>query len=579
MANEAQREKRRAKRARKREAVRSGLVTQNHGGPHKAKQGAAEGKFSHYRTPHQAKQKITTELIRVGGNSSQTRIVKAILHQVMEPATAYSVRLSVPGFVASLGTALAKTISTETIDWTKAPAVQPDWNPMLPRDGGAIELLGDVGHQPVVLLRDPVVSHIVRTFRPVGTAVAYYDIETAFLTKQSQAFSPNPQGYHFQLEQGTEQELPLSVAYHRSGWVPYGEKVVCGQCRERVIWIDASPAKPAVIHVSLVSENAILIGNHISLDVRRYNNENTYTSTSSVPFSVSVPVSGGNSTFANLNVLFSGYYSIRLDGASILNRSEIEIVNCSVSISTEYAYKHVTSRGMLDKTETVNEVRVNGSSMLITNTAPTLVRGGTVYGLQISGMEPWYEFFTEITKISDANVECKYTGDWAYGMYTFVKPQGDSPLSLEPAFSRFGDSGKFLPMFRPFRPTGAVVALVVPPTNANETFDSAQFTMQVVRSFEFTTTDQFFDIKAASVSSESFDMFVRELGKVPNFFENKYHWSDITRLIEKAARFATEWAPTLGAVGQGVLGVAHFIDDQRQRRENMRILRRAPGLD
>jgi hypothetical protein len=531
---------------------------------------------------HKTQQRLVNarELSLVPNGKSSVDGLKRLLHQTMEPATALLLRMPVPGFATTMGTALAKTIDVETINWSTIPTLVRDYDPQIPTSGGAVSLLGNNLHQPVVLLRDPVVAYIIRTVRPIAdTQPSQYVGQHGFVLKPESLL---PGGFHFYLDETASQNLVLTKLTHTQGWKPYGSSTVAGQVQNsRVIWLDASPTAngSGTVRVDIRASSAFTLGD-ITLEVVRHSDGENSVVFLANPF----PTAGSNTiSSASVIITYSGYYSFHINGGQKLNTTEVELVEFAVTVRTQFAYNHVVMESLVNKERIIDQLRVNGASMLLTNSVPKINLGGTCYGLQITGEQPWYTYFSELKIISNANTNQKYTGDWGVGMYTYVKPQGASPLQLEDVYRRpSGDPvTNPLPMFRPFRGTGAVVALIVPPAVEQGTaqFATSQFTLQVVRAIEYTTRDQFFQVEPPELSPSVYDAYAAQLGMMPQFYENKFHWTDITNFIGRAAATLTAWSPHLSLAGQGILGAAKFIDTLAKNHEHGGPLRRTPGPD
>lgn len=495
-----------------------------------------------------------------------------LLHQAMEPATCLLARLPVPGFMSSLGTALAKTVDTYTLEWSRAQEIPVNQSSRLSNKGGWTPIQDDLTIEPLILLRDPVVSHITRSLypEPTGNAEATYNMDCVFegVNNGSDAsdaiFGP-----------GLDHQLPISHFTFREGdWRPYGDSCPAGQVGDRrVIWLDASDVNSSVTEFSFTPTDPgqtsytidklkellrVVLYKHTAEDLKE-------------PVGSWKPTHTGENDWPlrfQADILSSGYYSFEILG---LNRAEtggdhwdngpigMDFVSAHCTTYSLTCFHHVMAPSVQNKQEIIKQARVNGSSVLVQNTAAELARGGTVYAVQATGERPWYNQLSGVRDISVANLTERYVGDWAKGIYAYVKPQGVTPNSLdtvwESAESNVTSVG-FMPMFRPFRNLGYVIIQIAPPTaQPSAGYTASTATIHVVRALEFVTLDQFFDVEPANIHPAVYDEFAYSLSHAKQFYENPLHMAALMSYIRGAAGVATR----VGAGIKTAMAVAEIV--------------------
>jgi hypothetical protein len=483
--------------------------------------------------------------------------VNALLHQTMEPVSAHLARLPVVGFMPTIGTALARTVDTYSRDFSGYTSVNPSLASHLTDRNGRYSIQNDLGVEPIILLRDPVVSHIQRTIQKLGSGDPKYKFEFAFIGND--VINPDDQnvGALCALRTDCTVYLPVAAMTHISGPRCYGDTCPGGAVGgTRVFWADANGDSSVVGETKLIisltigdpAPGAYPTAANLKAALRHHHSITKSEVVGGTDFESSVP---GTYT-ATVYVLSSGYHSIEItptgngwspaeDSASFLLTS----ISCTLQVRAETTFQHVMPEALIGKEDIVRKARVNGSSVLIQNTSAEQARGGTVYATQIVGDVPWYEMLLDPRSISNANPVTRYVGDWAKGFYGYVKPQGTSPMEMLDVWDDLDSPVDHLhqPLFRPFNNIGTVVVLIQPPSPLEGTFSPTQYTLHVVRAYEFTSTDQFFDVEPPFIPVEDYDSYVQALSTMPQFYENPLHLAAIGTLIARAAGLVVKYGP------------------------------------
>jgi hypothetical protein len=458
----------------------------------------------------------------------------ALVQQVMDPLTARVCRLALPDDTTAHGTAITRLINKQQYTWSvdRKPAVATDFPyPEIPSTvgGGATPLLTDERDFPVILLRDSIVRYITREKRPLTVPQQ---------STYSVLFSAPP------LYQVTTvpQVLPISYLTPVMGWQAYGDRCPGGSVgTDRVFWLDACVDLPAVIGMTI---NMIASGTAtLKASLMRHTSLTSKSEVGSLTIVNTVP-----NSFSS--VIYSGYYSIVLTSASLTVFSSS---NITLTVSTNSVYRHHMPPHVFDHGKSIDYTRILGASLLLTNTAPDWQRGGTVTGAQVNGDVMWYEYLADPTLIYDVNLKLQQTNDYKNGMYTYFKPtateeRAGGPFGLLKVFEHVAESTELLPNFKPFEQEGFVICRISPPAPvalANPDIASAAVFLTVTTLMEFVTTDQFFDVETPFNTPMEYFEFLRVLREAPQFFDNPFHFSDITKFIGKALGFIEKHGPSV----------------------------------
>lgn len=515
---------------------------------------------------------------------------QALLHQTMEPVSALPARIPATAFMQPVGTALARTVVTTSSDYSEYSNVNALLASHLADRNGIYALQDRLEIEPFVVLRDPVVSHIVRTF-PDGILVSPPTYQALFGFEGMVGSAKSEQGPIIQktglfgISALTTVPIPLSSLVHMSGSACYGDTVACGQVGDaRVVWLDC-PARVAgflptqvQVRMEISTDQEEPSDNGPTIRIWRHTSEHT-----------KVAVGGGNMDVTDdpytyetvLSLVGSGYYSFELVFPIQFGAPSNTNVNwvctelaMSFIIRSSTTFKHVTPPALTGKEDIVRKARVNGASLLLQNTSALQAQGGTVYAAQLASEVPWYDAIRNPEVISSLNPNSRYVGRWEKGFYGYCKPQGSTPLDLEDVWADLDDpiEHTHMPMFKPFRNMGTVVVMVDAPAPLGGTFSPTVYTAHFVRIYEFITNDQFFDVETCTIPIRDFDEYIELLGPMPQFYENPLHLAAIATLLAQAASLVVRYGPAAVSLAK-----AFFVGRDLYRKN--RIRGRAPSLD
>ena len=189
--------------------------------------------------------------IRTAPQKTPSSALTAMMHQTMEPVSAALVRLPIVGFMPTVGTALARTVDTYSRDYSKYTTVTQGLDSTLSDRNGLYPIQNDLGVEPVVLLRDPVVSHIERVIletQPGGIG-SKYSVDNGFVGTRT---SVGGEGIHevpclFFAQAGVCVKVPLTGMTHVENEPCYGPFVPSGVTgQDSIVWLDCPDRKSVV---------------------------------------------------------------------------------------------------------------------------------------------------------------------------------------------------------------------------------------------------------------------------------------------------------------------------------------------
>lgn len=469
--------------------------------------------------------------------------VTALLEQTMDPISAQLVRMVLPGDVTTLGTALARTSSQSTVEWYSNGSdgwVQPS---LYSSGGSQTPLMNSPGSFYATLLRDPVVRAITRSDMKEGAAQPSYELEFGFPYDRLNSI--------FVLQRTTPLPIPVSGMVHVEGTPVYGEWVPGGVHEgRRVIWLDASPDSGTIITLQLSVEN----DSEDAKDRLRFTVFNEHPQGRTVDFSQLLLQSAdlANGYGRAITITASGYYSFEielLDKVDDTYAPQISAFSMFYDSESLISFcRHHPTAGLTNKKDTVVNGRTLGASMLLSNVAPVVKRGGSVTLAQTSAVVPWYQYWSNDERLDTVNVQARDVLNWENGAYTYIKPQGSNPFQMHSIFECNDCLNtklhRPLPMFEPFGDHGQVVIRIDPPIESIES-ETANLRIVLATALEFTTDDQFYNVVVSQLSSEDHDEFVAALRLMPQFYDNPIHLAAIASLIRAAASTVVEWGPRI----------------------------------
>lgn len=474
----------------------------------------------------------------VAANRRDALVVNCLLRQCLDPTNATLTRLQTLGSsLQSVGTALAKNFWAQTVDFSLFPTVQLS---RITYKGLVSPLFQTDNYQAFFLLRDPVVSHIIPTVRPL-VAGAVPDCVYSALS----VTTVNKGSGTGQINLGTGSRVAIPLDFQDATWVSgpkaYGEFIVSARnaLSGSAFWIDAGLAaeNASATVVLTFTEPANLTTSVLHFTATRLLADDAEEEVAAIiDHSLSQPHS------ISLTLQESGYYKFGIFMTNVGLSAVISDVKITITQRASYASVHYVQESYLNRS-TVEGVRVLGASMLLSNICPEISKQGEIYAAVSPDSIPWFSYLGDMDKhVFRRSATGRAQFAWATGLYAIAKPQNRD--SLELTDSAFSVDGVSLSAFRPFRDLGTVCALVERPAVSVAGSGSPAVTnLMVTRAIEFTTESQMYDTRPATMSTEAYEEFITALRSADCFYENPFHWSDIGNFIRRAANAVMTYGP------------------------------------
>lgn len=331
--------------------------------------------------------------------------------------------------------------------------------------------------------------------------------------------------------------LPVECLVAQSTIQPHGPALFTGYLQshpsERFIWCDTDCG--LTVHLN----NALIASAAIRVVINKYS-KGVY-----LPEFGAANINTGEqaTTYA---VTTSGYYSVvlRWQGSVIPAGYTADLL---LQLGEKGTMCHHTLPNLFDNLASVQGVRMNGLSIMYTNTSSDLNNSGRVAGLQAPQSADWMTYaFGGFDSVSSALGAT--TMDVKKGMYGFLKPTQPDDYNIKGSFDY--DLVQRVPVGCTFKLECDSDYLVVYPeiniAGGRDGYWSLAYTI------EYLTTDVFREIEHAECPVASYESAIQALVSIPQWHENKTHFKDIVKKIKDfASKVATQfqrYAPIVSGV-------------------------------
>lgn len=483
------------------------------------------------------------------------------LGQFMDPLNYEPIRLPDILSASSVGTASAVLSEVLQYSWPTTAPIPSQWPIVYDQPAaGTTNLVDNVEHRLFIVTRDPVVSAIYMNPAPYNGAVP-----STYLGGVVNSVTILPWGTDPVLivRNGPDTELDIDGMILVSGQDRYGGYTPAGTDGGRkFVWLDGTPANPCTVTfggvVSLGGTNIGYVGKSVTLIC--YVHTSAGERSEIYRTSAALPARGTLFNTGNISIQVSGYFSFAVNVVGV-DAIDGELV---VQTPTMWYYptavwtmKHQVHPDLLSAGAIVENVRILGSTMLISNSTAEFFKSGTVYARQMDQEELWFADTGKPESFSTANVQLNYDGPLSKGIYAVVKPQGQGALSLVPTVVRPGPrsttDASIQLNYRPFAFAGAVAILLCPTTPYAATNSSqANMTIHTIRGMEYTTNSQLVKIQRTALSRAEYDQILDGLSVMNQFYENPLHLRDIKSAIARAGNWLWGNRSAIGGIAAGI---------------------------
>lgn len=315
-------------------------------------------------------------------------------------------------------------------------------------------------------------------------------------------------------------------------WAPHGPIVYCGVSNAndnfRFFWCEANTA---------INMNAICASTDTDYElwmlVYRLNGSNCdYYEGDALPLST-------DSQTWSVTVLKAGYYAVALGmqeaaEASVggnIQEQIVEITQLGFSNNKD-VWCHLALGGYSDLQASIDGIRINGASLMYTNTAAPIYRSGTVTGYQIPARENWYDYVQRLSELQSNKKAI--TIEAQNGMYGFLKSMAAEDFELRRNLKN-DNMGNVIDCVYKIFPDSAPIVIYASISDVNGRAGYWTYTAAV----EFPTESTWFDVSTERVGPRVFSEAQEMVRETPQFYTNAGHLSGILSKIGNGVKSIT----------------------------------------
>jgi len=242
-----------------------------------------------------------------------------------------------------------------------------------------------------------------------------------------------------------------------------------------------------------------------------------------------------------VTVTESGYYSVRIHN---VETTEYEISGLSMYwTASDSHFCHNSIYKYDEMLAVAPSIRVLAQSIMCTNTAAPIYRGGQISAYQSPGNTAWTNYVDIPDAVSSANKS--YTIDIVNGLYAWLRPTQPTDFDYMRDIDML--SKTLVDSYFPLRPRSAYIVIrgvVSDPDNFSGIWT-------LCSAVEYETANTWIDVDPPECNSGVYLAALDALKDIPQFSENAFH---IAKLVKSAANVANRivagvnrYAPLIGA--------------------------------
>lgn len=253
-------------------------------------------------------------------------------------------------------------------------------------------------------------------------------------------------------------------------------------------------------------------------------------------------------TFEPSSYAEAGYYTVDFEFSAIGGDSAIFQMFLGSPDGSHWAHKplpHYT-----DIVAASGSIRVVGASMMYTNTADQLTRGGKLAMAQYGGSKSWTELITTFDNFADVQTGTRSV-DAVNGVYGFLKPSGTADFEWDQD-TVYKQNNLFL-RFQ-LRTAQSFLGVMLDVSNPS----GRQGVWKMGFGCEMQTQNSVFIVAPPRATIFQFQGAMEKLKKIPQWHENPSHLSDIFNAIKSGAGKLVKGIMTYGPM---IMKVASTIGE------------------
>jgi len=429
-------------------------------------------------------------------------------------------------------------LSTPAIRWSsqfseKATALAVPWQ----RQNALWLPPGTAGKQMpntdtfAIIFRNPERFAIIYDSNPAGLASIYV---FSILGTLVQLPSVTPT---IQLAPNNAVGIHLCYAVPTTLYQPHGPLLLCGtpsgdsEEQERFVWFD--------LGTTLTFQSSASIGGvNVTFFMNRYSKGGERDAVVQLLWASTT----GYSAIQTLTPPSSGYYSFSVSSPTVITLG-LQNVQYNLPAGND-CFRHLTLNQFFSNITSVQGLRINGASLMYSNTAAETARQGVIAGLQLTVKSWWPDYINNFGTLSSSEDATQMRAD--NGLYGFLKPNDIKDFLTQKHSTTTGSN--IVDSFYPLElDTPALIIYAQIPPAANTTIPNPQVGYWTFgASIEYATLDVWRATNISRVPVETWNGALELVKKVPAFHENPLHLQEIWDSIVSKAQ---EYLPSLFNLG------------------------------
>jgi hypothetical protein len=334
---------------------------------------------------------------------------------------------------------------------------------------------------------------------------------------------------------GTVVPLKIPYAVPTSSYAPHGAVWFAGKAERdemrRFFWLDGSPAD-SVVDIDTSCDPADTYKINIILD--RLTDEGVQLAAYESGLLTEATPGG------QIAVLESGYYAF---SAKVTDNSTsgTVMIDSLTYTSTTSTFRHLCMPHYELNTVSADGIRVIGASMMYTNQAAVLNLQGKCVGVQLPVEHNWTDYISSTAVSQLASLAQAETKRADNGIYGFLKPTQPHDFDVQ----RYTQvvNGVLVDSFYPILHDSAFLGVGVQIDDGAG--QDGYFTFSY--NMEYQTTDTWREITASPYEEQTYDVVLRMLKDMQQWYENPLHLKQILsggkKLLSGAARGVMRYGP------------------------------------
>jgi len=239
-------------------------------------------------------------------------------------------------------------------------------------------------------------------------------------------------------------------------------------------------------------------------------------------------------------------------------------VTMSLVVAAGDCFSHVPIPGAINHPNFCNQLRINSSSLLISNVSSALNVEGSIFGCSVTDGSSWYDVGTGSGGSADmTNRNDFFSGRAAKGIYTWLRPAGENPFAFRKAMESTGayisDTTFMLDDPTPYQ------VMKISTSGVASSYPALDLLTRLDFALEYKTDDQWVELEVSPYYPSEVQDVLAVLARAPTFIENPLHFSAIKSFIGKATSFMRKHAVLIGKGLSAAFPSESFVIDPVSR--------------